>query len=310
MNNQDTTIAIVIPCFNEAGAIGQTIDAFQMALPNAAIYVYDNNSTDETVSEAKRHGALVYHEPRQGKGEVVRRMLADVEADVYIMTDGDNTYDASLAAVLVETLNNENLDMIVGTRSYVETSFPQGHILGNKVFSKLINIFFNAELTDVFSGYRVMSRRFVKSLPLVSLGFEIETEITVHALQTRVALKEVPIRYSARPAGTVSKLRTFSDGFRILGFIFFLLRDVKPLLFFCVLSLLSGTTSLSLGIPIIIEFFETGLVPRFPTAILASAFALITVICLFVGVILDNVSRGRLEAKQLRYLNISGTKNG
>ncbi|MCG9787138.1 glycosyltransferase family 2 protein [Vibrio mediterranei] len=298
-------VAVLIPCFNEQGAIGQTIDEFRIALPDAQIIVYDNNSNDETVTEAKQHGALVFHEPRQGKGEVVRRMLADIEADIYIMIDGDNTYDATIAPTLVNTLVTEKLDMVIGTRSYVESSFPQGHILGNRVFSSLINTFFNAELTDVFTGYRVMSRRFVKSMPLVSLGFEIETEITVHALQTRVALKEIPTEYRARPEGTTSKLRTFSDGFKILGFIFFLLRDVKPLLFFSLLSFVSVVISLSLGIPVILEFLEIGLVPRFPTAILASAFALIAVICLVVGIVLDNVSRGRLEAKQLRYLNVS-----
>ncbi len=309
MMNNEPNVAVVIPCYNEEGAIGLTIDAFKQALPSATIYVYDNNSTDNSVREASAHGATVMKEPRQGKGEVVRRMFADVEADIYVMTDGDNTYDANAAPAMIKTLRNEHLDMVTGTRSYVETAFPPGHILGNHAFSTLVNTFFGAKLTDVFSGYRVMTRRFVKSLPIISLGFEIETEITVHALQARVAWKEVPTSYSTRPEGTSSKLRTFKDGFRILGFILFLLRDVKPLLFFSGLSLVMAFLSLVLGIPVINEFFETGLVPKFPTAILASAIAVISVMCLFVGFILDNVSRGRLEAKQLHFLSTRRTSH-
>lgn len=304
MNRQLPDIAVVIPCYNEQGAIGQTIDAFRAALPQASIYVYDNNSTDDSISEALAHGGKVYSEARQGKGEVVRRMFADVDADIYIMADGDNTYDARIVSELVNTLIDERLDMVIGTRSYVESSFPQGHIWGNRVFTYLINKFFKANLTDVFTGYRVMSRRFVKSLPVISLGFEIETEITVHALQTRVPIKEIATNYSSRPEGTSSKLKTFRDGYKILSFIFFLIRDIKPLVFFTSLSGISALISLVLGVPVVIEFFDTGLVPRFPTAILASAFATIAVICLFVGSILDNVSRGRLEAKQLCYLSI------
>ncbi|MFA0441826.1 glycosyltransferase family 2 protein [Vibrio sp. 10N.222.51.C12] len=309
MNDSPINIAVVIPCFNEEGAIGLTIESFRSVLPSATIFVYDNNSTDNTVKESVDHQAVVFKEPRQGKGEVVRRMFSDIDADIFILTDGDNTYDAKMAPGMVETLLNERLDMVTGTRNHIGDAFPKGHIWGNQMFSKLINSFFKAKLTDVFSGYRVMTRRFVKSLPIMSLGFEIETEITVHALQTKIAWKEVPTNYSIRPKGTESKLHTFKDGFRILGFILFLIRDVKPLLFFSILSGITSSLSLALGVPVIHEFFDTGIVPRFPTAILASAIALISIMCLFVGLILDNVSRGRVEAKKLHFLSIPINRN-
>ncbi|MBY6196590.1 glycosyltransferase family 2 protein [Vibrio hangzhouensis] len=310
MTFSDPEVAVVIPCYNEEGAVGKTINAFKKALPDASIYVYDNNSTDQTILEATRCGAKVFSEFRQGKGEVVRRMFADIEADIYIMTDGDDTYDANAAPELINTLLAEKHDMVIGCREFAETAFPQGHILGNRAFSQLINVFFGANLSDVFTGYRVMTRRFVKSFPITSLGFEIETEITVHMLQTRVSYKEIPTKYGARPEGTSSKLRTFSDGFRILSFLVFLIRDVKPLLFFSTLSLFVGLISLALGVPVIFEFMDTGLVPRFPTAILASALALISTTCLFVGLILENVSRGRLESKRMFYLNTLSTPPG
>lgn len=228
-------IAILLPCFNEQGAIGETIASFQAALPSANIYVYDNNSTDDTALEAKQAGAIVRFEPRQGKGEVVKRMFADIEADIYIMADGDNTYDASICPSLIETLVEQRLDMIIGTRSRELSSYPKGHVLGNKLFSNLINRAFNSQLEDVFSGYRVMSNRFVKSLPIFSDGFQIETELTVHALQHKIPIKEVATRYISRPEGTKSKLNTFRDGFKILNFIMLLLRDVRPLLFLALL---------------------------------------------------------------------------
>ncbi|MDF2154548.1 glycosyltransferase family 2 protein [Vibrio sp. CAU 1672] len=305
MQTHQPSIAVLIPCYNEEGAIGKTVHSFQHALPTATIYVYDNNSTDNTIEEARAAGALVFKEKRQGKGEVVRRMFADIEADIYVLTDGDETYDANAAPKLIATLCDENLDMVVGTRSFVDESFPSGHILGNKAFCTLINRVFSAKLNDVFSGYRVMSRRFVKTLPLMSLGFEIETELTVHTLQCRIAYQEVPTKYKPRPEGTESKLNTFSDGFKILRFIVFLIRDIKPLMFFTCLSLVFGALSLILGIPVISEFMATGLVPRFPTAILASVIGLIAFMCLFAGIILDNVSRGRLEMKQLRFLALN-----
>lgn len=295
------TIAVLLPCYNEEGAIGDTIRQFRSVLPDSDIYVYDNNSTDGTVNEALEAGANVKFEYRQGKGEVVRRMFSDIDADIYIMADGDNTYDADAAPNLIQRLISNDLDMVIGSRSIVKASYPSGHILGNKAFSALINQFFNASLTDVFSGYRVMSKRFVKTIPVSSDGFQIETELTVHALQQKIPIMEVPTQYIARPEGTASKLRTFSDGFKILSFIIFLIRDIKPLLFFTSISLLLGLFCLLLGIPVINEFSETGLVPRFPTAILASSIGVLSITCLFTGLILDNVSRSRVEHKTLSY---------
>ncbi|MEZ8966851.1 glycosyltransferase family 2 protein [Vibrio breoganii] len=307
MNNPD--IAVILPCYNEQGAIGNTVAAFKESLPSATIYVYDNNSTDNTVTEAKEAGAVVRHEYRQGKGEVVRRMFADIQADIYVMADGDNTYDASICPTLTSQLIDENLDMIIGTRSRELSSYPKGHVIGNQLFSSLINKAFNSNLEDVFSGYRIMSNRFVKSIPLFSDGFQIETELTVHALQHKIPIKEIPTKYVPRPEGTESKLKTYKDGFKILNFIIFLLRDVRPLLFFSSIALALIAISLSLGIPVIMEFFDTGLVERFPTAILASSIALIAVIALFSGLILDNVSRGRKERKIVTYLRTPFFKN-
>ncbi|MDH5888406.1 glycosyltransferase family 2 protein [Vibrio splendidus] len=301
-------IAILLPCYNEAGAIGETVTSFQQALPDASIYVYDNNSTDNTVNEALQAGAIVRHEPRQGKGEVVRRMFSDVEADIYVMADGDDTYDASICPALIEQLNNEKLDMIIGSRERSSGAYPKGHIFGNKMFSSLINRGFNAQLSDVFSGYRIMSRRFVKSVPIFSDGFQIETELTVHALHHNMSIKEVSTQYQSRPEGTSSKLNTLSDGLKILNFILFLLRDVKPMFFFGVLSMLFCVISLSLGIPVILDFVDTGLVERVPTAILSSSIALIAVMSFFCGLILDNVSRGRREMRILSILRFKDDK--
>lgn len=299
---KDQTIAVLLPCFNEAGAVGKTVADFQHALPSATIYVYDNNSTDGTVKEALQVGAVVRHEYRQGKGEVVRRMFSDIDADIYVMADGDDTYDASISPALIEQLVTEQLDMIIGSRERSSEAYPAGHILGNKMFSTLINKGFNAQLNDVFSGYRVMSHRFVKTVPIFSDGFQIETELTVHALHHNMSIKEVPTHYHSRPEGTASKLNTLSDGIKILNFILFLLRDVKPMFFFGALSVLLCFISLGLGIPVIIDFIDTGLVERVPTAILSSSIALIAVMSFFCGLILDNVSRGRREMRILSIL--------
>ncbi|MGF1889778.1 glycosyltransferase family 2 protein [Photobacterium profundum] len=309
MNNL-LNIAVLLPCYNEEGAIGITVSGFIRALPGCQIYVYDNNSTDHTVEEAKKAGACVYNERRQGKGEVVKRMFADIDADIYVLADGDNTYDPSAVTKMIESLLDENLDMVIGTRSIAREAYPKGHIIGNKLFTGLISLFFKSKLNDVFSGYRVMSKRFVKTLPVLSDGFEIETEMTVHALHHRLAIKEVPTLYRNRPEGTTSKLKTFSDGFKILNFIIFLLRDVKPLFFFFFLSALLGMSSLFIGIPVIYEFFQTGLVDRLPTAVLASALGIIAVICLFTGLVLDNMSRGRLENKLISYLSYEIPQRG
>lgn len=301
MDINKLNVAVLLPCLNEEGAIGNTVTAFKKQLPNAKIYVYDNNSSDNTVIEAKRAGAIVRRELRRGKGEVVRRMFSDIDADIYVMADGDETYDSSSVQYLIETLISEHLDMIIGARTTPVEAYPRGHILGNKVFSSLINLFFNADLKDVFSGYRVMSRRFVKTLPIISDGFQIETELTVHALHHKLPILEVPTIYQQRTNGTKSKLRTFSDGFKILSFIFFLIRDVKPLLFFSSLSLLLACTSFILGVPVISEFLATGLVPKLPTAVLASSVGLCSIVCFFTGLILDKVSRIRLDIKKISY---------
>ncbi|MGI9896471.1 glycosyltransferase family 2 protein [Vibrio natriegens] len=294
-------IAVLLPCLNEEGAIGNTVASFRKELPEAKIYVYDNNSTDNTINEAKAAGAIVRQELRPGKGEVVRRMFSDIDADVYVMADGDETYDTSYTSTLIDALISNHLAMVIGTRTAPAQTYPTGHILGNKVFSALINKFFNATLTDVFSGYRVMSRRFVKTIPIISDGFQIETELTVHALHHKLPILEIPTTYKPRTNGTKSKLRTFSDGFKILGFIFFLIRDVKPLLFFSSLSLMLALASLFLGVPVISEFLATGLVPRLPTAVLASSVGLISITSFFTGLILDNVSRGREDIKIISY---------
>lgn len=296
-------IAVLLPCFNEEGAIGHTVIDFKQQLPQATIYVYDNNSTDNTIAEAKAAGAIVRKETRQGKGEVVRRMFADVDADIYVMADGDETYDTSAIPILLDTLLNENVDMVIGTRSTPVEAYPKGHILGNRLFSTLINKFFNASLSDVFSGYRVMTKRFVKTIPIMSDGFQIETELTVHALHHKIPILEVPTIYKPRPEGTKSKLRTYSDGLKILSFIFFLIRDVKPLFFFSILSVFFACLSLLLGVPIIIDFFNTKLVERIPTAILSSSIGIISIINLFTGLILDNVTRGRMNIICINYKN-------
>lgn len=288
-------IAVLLPCYNEEGAIGRTVKDFKKSLPSAEIYVYDNNSSDNTFSEALEAGAIVRREPRQGKGEVVRRMFSDIEADIYLMCDGDSTYDASISPLLIDKLIEEHLDMVVGIRSRTNDAYPLGHIIGNKSFSKIVNIFFNASLLDIFSGYRVFSRRFVKTIPVLSDGFQIETELTVHALHHKFPMLEVPTNYQERPFGTKSKLRTIKDGFKILTFVFFLLRDIRPLFFFSTLFSFLCTLSLYFGIPIIMEFIKTGLVDRFPTAVLSSSLGVISTLCLFTGLILDNVRRGRME---------------
>jgi glycosyltransferase involved in cell wall biosynthesis len=296
-------IAVIVPCFNEAAAIGKVVSDFKASLPGATIYVYDNNSTDETAAVAAAAGAEVRREIRRGKGNVVRRMFTDVDADVYVMVDGDDTYDASVAPALVERLVDENLDMLVGKR--VEThqaAYRAGHRLGNRVLTGLVGWLFGSPIDDMLSGYRVFSRRFVKSFPSSSREFEIETELTVHALQMRMAITEVETAYKERPPGSVSKLRTFRDGWQILVTIINLMRNERPLLFFSLIGLLCAAVAIALGIPVVLEYLDTGLVPRFPTAILCSALGVIAVLCISTGLILDLVAHVRREAKRLAYL--------
>ncbi|MGE0867980.1 MAG: glycosyltransferase family 2 protein [Kofleriaceae bacterium] len=296
-------VAVLVPCFNEAAAIGKVVADFRAALPDATVYVYDNNSTDETIAVARAAGAEVRSESRRGKGNVVRRMFQDVEADVYVMVDGDDTYDASVAPELVSRLVDGNLDMVVGRR--VEThqaAYRAGHRLGNAVLTGLVRRLFAARIADMLSGYRVFSRRFVKSFPSFSREFEIETELTVHAMQMQMPVAEIDTSYKERPPGSTSKLRTFRDGWRILLTITNLMRNERPLLFFSLIGLLVFAASVILGVPVFLTYLETGLVPRFPTAILATGLGVIAVLCVATGLILDLVSHVRREAKRLAYL--------
>ena len=296
-------IAVILPCYNEAAAIGQTVADFRAALPGAVIYVYDNNSSDATVAVARAAGALVRSEKMQGKGHVVRRMFADVEADVYVMADGDATYEAAAAPALIAQLVEGNLDMVVGARkSEVEEAYRRGHRLGNKMLTGMLSQIFGRSFTDILSGYRVFSRRFVKSFPVLSSGFEIETEISVHALEMRMPVAEVVTAYAARPEGSESKLNTYRDGWRILNTIITLARYERPLLFFGAIAGLFAALSIGLGIPLVYEFIDTGLVPRFPTAILATGLMILSALNGMCGLILDTVVRGRQEVRRLAYL--------
>jgi glycosyltransferase involved in cell wall biosynthesis len=299
----DLAIAVLVPCYNEEAAIDKVVRDFQRALPTATVYVYDNNSTDKTVEVARAAGAVVRHETRKGKGNVVRRMFQDIEADVYVMVDGDDTYDAARAPELVDKLVADNLDMVVGRR--IEThqaAYRAGHRLGNKVLTGLVARLFGAQIVDMLSGYRVFSRRFAKSFPSSSREFEIETELTVHAMQMRMALAEIDTNYKERPPGSTSKLRTFRDGWRILLTITNLMRNERPLLFFALFASIFGVVALALGIPVVIDYFNTGKVLKFPTAILCTGLVVIAVMCVATGLILDLVAHVRREAKLLAYL--------
>lgn len=296
-------IAVIVPCYNEEVAIPKVVSDFRTALPQATVYVYDNRSTDKTSEVARAAGAVVRRELRPGKGNVVRRMFQDIEADIYVMVDGDDTYDASLAPKLVERLVEDRLDMVVGKR--IEThqdAYRGGHRLGNYVLTGLVKSLFGSQLDDMLSGYRVFSRRFVKSFPSSSREFEIETELTVHAMQMRMACAEVDTPYKERPPGSVSKLRTFRDGWRILVTIMNLLRNERPLMFFAWIAVLTWTLAIVLGIPLVFQYLETGTVPRFPTAILCTGIAVVGVVALATGLILDLVAHVRREVKRLAYL--------
>ncbi|HPF57646.1 MAG TPA: glycosyltransferase [Candidatus Competibacteraceae bacterium] len=301
-------IAVLIPCYNEAAAITTVVQNFQAALPDARIYVYDNNSVDQTADRARAAGAIVRRERQQGKGHVVRRMFGDVEADVYVLVDGDGTYDAASAPRLVQHLLNEQLDMVNAARVEIEeVAYRPGHRFGNVLLTRMVGLIFGDQIKDMLSGYRVFSRRFVKSFPALSTGFEIETELTVHALELHMPIAEMQTPYRARPAGSLSKLHTFRDGFRILATIALLVRDERPLPFFTVLFALLTMVSVVLAWPIVLEFMVTGLVPRFPTAILSTGLVLLAFLSLACGIILDTVTLGRREIKRLHYLGISGT---
>jgi len=292
-----------VPCFNEAAAIGKVVADFRAALPDATVYVYDNNSTDDTSAVAAAAGAWVCRETRRGKGNVVCRMFQDIEADIYVMVDGDDTYDAAVAPQLVARLVEDNLDMVVGKR--IEThqaAYRAGHRLGNQVLTGLVRWLFGAQIDDMLSGYRVFSRRFVKSFPSFSREFEIETELTVHAMQMRMPVAEIATRYKERPPGSTSKLRTFRDGWRILLAITNLMRNERPLMFFSLVGGLVALAAIVLAAPVVLEYLDTGAVRRFPTAILCTGLAVISVVCMATGLILDLVAHVRREAKRLVYL--------
>ena len=300
-------IAVLLPCYNEEAAIGATVAGFRQALSGATVYVYDNNSRDRTREIAAEAGAVVRTEKQQGKGHVVRRMFADVDADVYVMADGDLTYDPTAAPQMVDLLLAEQLDMVVGTRRHEEKdAYRGGHVLGNKLFTGLLSGLFGRSFSDIFSGYRVFSRRFVKSFPVLSSGFEIETEISVHALELKMPVGEVETIYAARPEGSQSKLSTFSDGARILRTIVTLYRVERPALFYGVIGALLLLIAILLAIPLVVTYARTGLVPRLPTAILVTGMTIVAVLCFFAGLILDTVTRGRREVRRLAYLSLAG----
>jgi hypothetical protein len=298
-------VAVLAPCFNEEAAIGEVVRAFRAALPGARIYVYDNNSTDRTAEVARAAGAIVRNAPLQGKGNVVRLMFSDIEADAYVLVDGDGTYDAAAAPAMVETLLAGRLDMVNGARvARHEAAYRAGHVLGNRMLTGLVRAAFGQGFRDMLSGYRVFSRRFVKSFPAASHGFEIETELTVHALQMRLPCREMDTDYAARPEGSTSKLNTVRDGLRILRMIGLLMREEKPLQFFSTAAAMALVVALGLAVPVLIEYFQTGLVPRTPSLIVAVALGLTALLAFACGLILDAVSRGRLEQRRFAYLAV------
>ena len=303
-------IAVIIPCFNEAATIGNVIEGIRQIRSDLTIYVYDNNSTDDTPQAAFEHKAIVREEPSQGKGSVVRRMFADVDADIYVLIDGDGTYDTEGLNKLIEKLLNENLDMVTGCRVEKDCdAYRFGHRFGNRLLTAIVRLLFGKQPSDLLSGYRVMSRRFVKSFPAVSSGFEIETELTIHALSLNIPTAEVETPYRKRPVDSSSKLNTYLDGARILATILLFTKEERPFLFFSALSLMLAALSLYLGVPVTIEFFETGLVQRFPTAILSTSIMLLAFLGLTTGMILDSVARGRREQKRLAYLGLDWLKH-
>jgi len=296
-------IAVILPCYNEEAAIAETIAGFRAALPAATIYVYDNNSRDRTVEIARSSGATVRTERQQGKGHVVRRMFADIDADIYVMADGDLTYDPKSAPEMARMLVEEQLDMVVGTRQHeAAAAYRGGHVIGNRLFTGLLSRLFGRSFTDIFSGYRVFSRRFVKSFPVLSAGFEIETEMSVHALELRMPVGELITAYGTRPEGSASKLSTYRDGWRILKTIGTLYRIERPVLFYGGIGALLTLAAIILSVPLLLTYLDTGLVPRLPTAILATGLVIVAVLSFFAGLILDTVTRGRREMRRLAYL--------
>lgn len=302
-------IAVLVPCFNEAVAIDRVVKEFRAALPSATIYVYDNNSSDDTIAIAKLAGAVVQRVAQQGKGNVVRRMFADVQADLYVLVDGDATYHAQSAPLLLARMLDEELDMVVACRESDEkAAYRLGHRFGNRLLTACVASIFGSQFTDILSGYRVFSKRFVKSFPALSVGFETETELTVHALELRMPIGEVITPYAARPEGSTSKLNTYRDGWRILITIMRLFRTERPLAFFSYIGLAFVILALLLSVPLLTTYLETGLVPRFPTAILVTGLMLTAMLSFVCGLVLDTVTRARHEIKRLAYLGYTATR--
>jgi glycosyltransferase involved in cell wall biosynthesis len=298
------TIAVLVPCYNEEVTISTVVADFRRVLPEATIYVYDNNSTDRTVEMARAAGAVVRSEPLQGKGNVVRRMFADIEAEVYLLVDGDATYDAASAPEMIRRLVDDRLDMVNGARATeVRAAYRPGHRFGNRLLTGLVAWTFGNGLTDMLSGYRVFSRRYVKSFPSLAVGFEIETELTIHALHLRMPIAEIATPYRERPSGSTSKLSTYRDGLRILWKILVFIKEERPMAFFSLIGLGFCLLAVVLMVPILREFLATGLVPRLPTAVLSMGLMTIGFISFACGLILDTVSRGRSEMKRMRYLS-------
>jgi glycosyltransferase involved in cell wall biosynthesis len=302
----ETSIAVLIPCYQEEETIAKVVSNFKTELPNADIFVYDNNSTDNTILNAKKAGAIIRNEPLQGKGNVIRRMFADIDADIYVLVDGDDTYDPQSATELINTLVNKRVDMVNGARvTTSKCAYRFGHKLGNKLLTNIVSKIFGDRISDMLSGYRAFSRRFVKSFPAMSEGFEIETELTIHALELRMPIDEIDTPYKERPEGSESKLRTLHDGIRILVTIIRLIKMERPLEFFFIIFSALAASSIVLSWPIFTEYIETGLVPRFPTAILSTGMMILAFLSLTAGFILDGITLSRRELKRLNYLSIS-----
>ena len=299
-------IAVLLPCRNEEATIAEVVRGFRQALPESSVYVYDNGSDDATAERAAQAGAAVRFEPMAGKGNVVRRMFADIDADIYVMADGDGTYDPASARPMIDKLIDETLDLVVGARSAADTgaAYRPGHKMGNQTLTRFVGWLFGARFTDILSGYRVFSRRFVKSFPALATGFEVETEISIHALELKMPAAEIIASYKPRPRGSISKLNTWRDGLRILATIVFLFKEVRPFKFFGALFVALVLFSIGMIYPVVVEFLATGLVPRIPTAVLATGTMLLAFIALTAGIILDSVSRGRRETKRLRLLSL------
>lgn len=303
-------ISVLLPCYNEEASIAQVVSDFRAALPDAEIYVFDNNSTDQTANIAAKAGAKVRKEPWQGKGNVVRRMFSDVESDIYVMADGDTTYDANASPEMIDLLLRENLDMVSGARvSDQRAAYRAGHRFGNVLLSSIVRFLFGNKFSDMLTGYRIFSRRFVKSFPALSRGFEIETELTVHALELRMPVAEVATRYGGRPDNSASKLSTWRDGFRILRTIGRLLRAERPLLFYGSIGLVLAVSAIALAWPVFVTYVQTGTVPRLPTAILATGLMILSSLSVTCGLILETVTRGRQELRRMFYLNVPAPRS-